>query len=531
MYWSQVFFLLAFSLNLAESSDNQDHGASWQFLNDKSSRFAVDGAKLPNVSFDIGESYAGLLPISESGPGLFFWFFPSTNHEAGDEIVIWLTGGPGCSSMLGLFNENGPFTWKPGTYLPVANPWGWNRLTHVVWIDQPVGTGYSVGTPTALNEFDVADQFAGFWSNFIDTFNTHNYSTYVTGESYGGMYCPYIARGLLHQGHNVSGMMIYDGEIRHQGIQIQIPTVPFVDYWGGLFPLNDSFRQSIHDQHQKCGYAHHIDTYLKFPPPEQQPAKIPGMTDDETDIIEGCDIYHSTINAVRLINPCFSYYDVSAGCPVPYDPLGFTGGLNYLPPSAPPAYFNRSDVKEALHAPSDVDWRLCKTGVFPSRDNSDPSAFFALPEIIEHTQNVILANGALDFGILTNGTLLAIQNMTWGGQLGFQQRPQDPMYVPYHANPDLGSTAGAGVMGTAHTERGLTFVSVARSGHMVPDFQPSVAFRQLEVLLGRVENLQSTVPFTTDVNATAQPSGGMGHGTGPPLDGGSAEKALKSAKP
>ena len=59
--------------------------------------FAVDGANLPNVGFDVGESYAGSLPIGDANPGaeLFYWFFPSTSEEAqtNKEILLWVTGG------------------------------------------------------------------------------------------------------------------------------------------------------------------------------------------------------------------------------------------------------------------------------------------------------------------------------------------------------------------------------------------------------------------------------------------------------
>lgn len=77
-------------------------------------RFTVNGSAIPEVDFHIGESYAGLLPI---GPGqdvseLYFWFFPTPNPAADDEIVIWLNGGPGCSSLEGVLQENGPFSWR-----------------------------------------------------------------------------------------------------------------------------------------------------------------------------------------------------------------------------------------------------------------------------------------------------------------------------------------------------------------------------------------------------------------------------------
>lgn len=102
---------------------------------------------MPEVDFDIGESYAGRLPIaapkhtdSPTGNELFFWFFPSKNPAASNEITVWLNGGPGCSSMGGLLQENGPFLWQPGTYSPQRNPFSWTNLTNMIWIDQPIGT-------------------------------------------------------------------------------------------------------------------------------------------------------------------------------------------------------------------------------------------------------------------------------------------------------------------------------------------------------------------------------------------------------
>jgi hypothetical protein len=54
--------------------------------------FAVNGTALPDINFDIGESYAGRLPISDEpdSPEYFFWFVPTDNEEAKDEITIWL---------------------------------------------------------------------------------------------------------------------------------------------------------------------------------------------------------------------------------------------------------------------------------------------------------------------------------------------------------------------------------------------------------------------------------------------------------
>jgi carboxypeptidase D len=93
----------------------------------------VDGTKIPEVDFDVGESYAGLMPIGgKNSSELYFWFFPTENPEGKDDIVIWLNGGPGCSSLEGFLQENGPVLWQYGTYKPVKNPWTWVNLTNMV---------------------------------------------------------------------------------------------------------------------------------------------------------------------------------------------------------------------------------------------------------------------------------------------------------------------------------------------------------------------------------------------------------------
>ena len=230
------------------------------------------------------------------------------------------------------------------------------------------------------------------------------------------------------------------------------------------------------------------------------------------------------------INPCFDVYQVATTCPLLWDVLGFPGSMNYLPEGTQ-LYFDRQEVKRAIHASEDTKWEECASGdVFvDGKDNSDPSTWRVLPHVIDATQNVIIGHGSLDMILLPNGTLLSIQNMTWGGQLGFQSAPVEPFFVPFHTlstateifnehdQTALGSIAGAGVMGTAHEERGLTYVAINMAGHMVPQYTPSAALRQLEVLLGRVPSLNSTQAFTLPGESKyPQPDAAdLGNGTGP----------------
>lgn len=91
---------------------------------------------------------------------------------------------PGCSSLDGFFKENGAILWPNGMPYPIQNPWSFHHISNIVYVDQPVGTGYSTGNVTAESEEDVARQFLGFWKNFIDTFELQGYKVYITGESY-----------------------------------------------------------------------------------------------------------------------------------------------------------------------------------------------------------------------------------------------------------------------------------------------------------------------------------------------------------
>lgn len=91
----------------------------------------------------------------------------------------------------------------------------------MIWVDQPIGTGFSPAAPGApgniTNEIDVGEQFAGFWKNFMTTFNLTGRKVYITGESYAGQYIPYIAMYMLEQNntdyYNVAGIQINDPSI------------------------------------------------------------------------------------------------------------------------------------------------------------------------------------------------------------------------------------------------------------------------------------------------------------------------------
>ena len=132
---------------------------------------------------------------------------------------------------------------------------------------------------------------------------------------------------------------------------------------------------------------------------------------------------------------------INQQCPILWDVLGVPTQLSYSPEGAD-IYFNGRDVKAALHAPSYVEWQECAAGpVFIGEGGPEGEGDLSadpiqkvLPQVIEATNRVLVGNGDYDMVFITNGTLLAIQNMTWGGRLGFRTAPNTPIDITY---PDL----------------------------------------------------------------------------------------------
>lgn len=205
---------------------------------------------------------------------------------------------------------------------------------------RPVGTGFSQGTPTATDEKDVAQQFMGFFKNFVDTFAMQGYTVYIAGESYAGAYVPYIADGFLNANdttyYNLSSILVYDGVYSYDSVGEQIPMVPFVNFWEPVFDLNATTLATLRQLHEECGYAAFLEQALVFPP--TGPLPTPPNADGSNDT---CDVFDMTYNAGRLVNPNLDLYQILTTSPALWDVLGFPGSFDYTPEGAD-VYFNRS---------------------------------------------------------------------------------------------------------------------------------------------------------------------------------------------
>ncbi|GAB2293757.1 hypothetical protein Dimus_027970 [Dionaea muscipula] len=130
---------------------------------------------------------------------LFYYFFESKNNPDEDPLLLWLTGGPGCSAISAIFYENGPIQFEEVKFngsLPrlKLRPHSWTEVVSIIYIDMPVGTGFSYGrTPLAKHSSDViasyhADEFLRKWLQDHPKFQSN--SVYLGGESYSGMTLP-----------------------------------------------------------------------------------------------------------------------------------------------------------------------------------------------------------------------------------------------------------------------------------------------------------------------------------------------------
>jgi carboxypeptidase C (cathepsin A) len=150
------------------------------------------------------QNWAGYVSVNGSQPTLkrhlWYWFFESRNAPSTDPLVIWLTGGPGCSSLVALFAENGPYIIAEDLSLSL-NPFSWNSNASVIWIDQPVNTGYSYadrGDFGATSEAEIADNLYEFLQGFLSQYPKYSeLPFYITGESYAGHYIPAAATRIM----------------------------------------------------------------------------------------------------------------------------------------------------------------------------------------------------------------------------------------------------------------------------------------------------------------------------------------------
>jgi cathepsin A (carboxypeptidase C) len=162
--------------------------------------------KKPNslgVDEDV-KQYSGYLDVDDD-KHFFFWFFESRNDPKNDPVVLWLNGGPGCSSFTGLFMELGPSSIDKNIKI-VHNPYSWNANASVIFLDQPVNVGYSYSDNDVSSTEAASKDVYAFLTLFFDKFSEYaKQDFHITGESYAGHYIPQFATEILaHKKRNIN---------------------------------------------------------------------------------------------------------------------------------------------------------------------------------------------------------------------------------------------------------------------------------------------------------------------------------------
>jgi carboxypeptidase C (cathepsin A) len=144
-----------------------------------------------------------MLDLPDSGnKAMHYVFATSQNDSSTDPVVLWLTGGPGCSSLEAFSYENGPFFFPEGQKYLVKNEQSWNNYANMLWFESPPGVGFSSfgdkqnaytdDTQTANDNLAALIQFFKAYPEFRKN------KFYIAGESYGGVYVPYIATWVMN---------------------------------------------------------------------------------------------------------------------------------------------------------------------------------------------------------------------------------------------------------------------------------------------------------------------------------------------
>ncbi|KAL8489287.1 hypothetical protein ACS0TY_024779 [Phlomoides rotata] len=173
----------------------------------------------PSVHF---QQYSGYITVDKKQKRSYFYYFVEAETQPDSKpLVLWLNGGPGCSSIgAGAFGEHGPF--KPSGNILVKNNYSWNKVANMLYLESPAGVGFSFSANKSfyesVNDEMTARDNLNFLENWFEKFpEFKGREFYITGESYGGHYVPQLANLIVQS----------KAKINLKGIAIGNPLLEF----------------------------------------------------------------------------------------------------------------------------------------------------------------------------------------------------------------------------------------------------------------------------------------------------------------
>ncbi|CAL0303087.1 unnamed protein product [Lupinus luteus] len=396
---------------------------------------------------DLGH-HAGYYSIQHSHAArMFYFFFESRKQKEDHPVVIWLTGGPGCSSELALFYENGPFKVTDNLSL-VWNEYGWDKESNLLYVDQPTGTGFSYSTDVRdirHDEEGVSNDLYDFLQAFFAEHPQYAKNEFfITGESYAGHYIPAFA-ARIHRGNkanegihvNLKGFAIGNG--------LTDPAIQYKAYADYALEMG-IITKGTHDR-LNILLIPACESATKLCATVGKAACAPALV-----------ICNAIFTDIMLHAGDTNYYDIRKKC---------EGSLCY-DFSNMEKFLNQKSVRDSLGV-GKIHFVSCSTEVHTAllldwMRNLE----VGIPALLEDGINLLVYAGEYDLICNWLGNSRWVHAMEWSGQKQFGASPE----VPFVVN---GSEAGL-----LKNYGPLSFLKVHDAGHMVPMDQPKAALEMLK---------------------------------------------------
>ncbi|XP_034251836.1 venom serine carboxypeptidase-like [Thrips palmi] len=394
----------------------------------------------PPVLGDV-ESYSGFLTVDQArGANLYFWFFPADKGADAAPLVLWLQGGPGSSSMLGVFLENGPVRLKRGRRLKHRRH-SWTRAASMLYIDSPAGTGFSfASTPDGLatsSEEAGRDLLAALRQFYTLFPQLKNNEFFIAGESYAGKYAPALAMA-IHESNAKAGA---DAKINLKGLAVGNPLaepeamLEYGDYLYQLGLLDDHGRQRFQ---QREAVIRDLLQQRRWTDAWRERDALIGKTANEA--TDNATLFRE-LTGFRFR---FNYLHDTDYLSRAYKQYVQTDSVRALLHVGNLTYHNRSSVAERM------------------RPDVMQSARPWYEALLQH-YDVLFYNGQLDIADPYPLMVNFIKRLRW------------PAAEEYKTAPRRLWTVDGELAGFAKTAGRLTEVLVRAAGHMVPADQPKWA--------------------------------------------------------
>ncbi|KAL4071737.1 Alpha/Beta hydrolase protein [Scleroderma yunnanense] len=413
--------------------------------------------------------YSGYIEVGKN-MSMWFWFFEARDSPETAPFTLWLNGGPGCSSMIGLFQENGPCRVHPDGNSTYLNPYSWNNVSNMIYIDQPIGTGFSYGTDIA-NSTEVAASFV--WQAFQILFESQVFEKYASREfvfsteSYGGHYGPGFVTYFDEQNAKIAQGTLDAEKIVVSALLINNPWIdPLIQY---ISYYNFTKNAPGYGQLLSDAVLANISQALW---------SKDGCVEQEKACYAAGDSSSSDAICFNADNYCGQYvYTPAMGNYDPYDLRQNSSALYppeyYLTYLSIPAVMKRIGAESQYNECADAPYNLIY-------DAGDDARSF-LPQLSK------LANSGLktliwagDTDIICNwvGVYASVSDMNWYGRDVFNNLPLTNI-----------SLDGAPIASVANLDN-FSFARVYGAGHEVPAFRPAAAFEIFSQII-RGEQLHS----------------------------------------